>query len=88
MCSTTLTLRRVKKMINVDNTKPEDYMNDQEPDQASYTKVVMASDEFKKDQKAVYDKYMNNPNNFCEGEADPKEDTPEQMNNWLRQGGW
>ena len=68
-------------MIDVDNTKPEDYMNDQEPDQASYTKAVMASDEFKSDQhlvygvpkttKAEYDAYMANPDNFYDAEEDP-----------------
>lgn len=38
--------------------------------------------------KREYDAYMANADNFCEGDIDPKEETPEQMNNWLRQGGW
>jgi hypothetical protein len=85
-------------MINVDNTQPEEYHNDQEPDHASYTKAVMASDEFKSDQhlvygvpkttKAEYDAYMANPDNFYDAEEDPNEPTPSQMNEELRRGGW
>jgi hypothetical protein len=46
-------------MIDVDNTQPTDFHQDQEPDQASYTDKeyssrVMASDEFKRD----YDEFL------------------------------
>ncbi len=49
-------------MIDVDKTPTEDYINDQEPDQASYTKQVMDSKEYKDDMEEIdhdagYDEY-------------------------------
>ncbi len=71
-----------------------------EPDQKDYTKQVMDSEEYKAemgklDRKVVYDvpeitqkeydDYMANPNNFDhDSEPDEDEETPEQMNNFLR----
>ena len=73
-------------MIDVDNTKPEDYMHDLEPDTSSYSDdndlgILTPS-------KQEYDAYMANSDNFCEGEIDPNEPTPSQMNEELRRGGW
>ena len=83
------------KLINVDNTEPTYYMNDQEPDLQDVIDHDQGYDEYKEKRaglldisKEEYDAYMNNPENFCEGDIDPKEDTPEQMNNWLRSGGY
>ena len=63
-------------MIDIDNTQPEDYHHDQEPDRSSYANIS----------KEEYNAYMANPDNFSDEES--TDETPEQMNNWLRKGGW
>lgn len=73
------------KLIDVDNTEPTDYMNDKEPDYAEYSgdelsdccsAMIYADSDVCSDCKE-----------HC-GIQGEDEDTPEQMNNWLRQGGW
>ena len=84
------------KLIDVDNTEPADYMNDQEPDLQDVIDHDQGYDEYKEKRAGVfaeidkreYDAYMANTENFSDEEEDPNEPTPSQMNEELRRGGW
>jgi len=72
-------------MINVDDTQPEDYQGDREPDMAEY-----CSDDISDCCSAM----IYSDSDICSdckehcGIQGEDEETPEQTNEWLRQGGW
>jgi len=83
-------------MIDVDN---QDYSHEdcREPDLQDIIDNDAGYDEYKEKRAGVYpstitkkeyDAFMANPKNFTVDEESKDDMTPEQMNNWLRQGGW
>lgn len=74
----------------VDNGS-EDYEICQEPDQKAYARAVMQSEEYRRDMEElatpkVVRTYYGCPYDDCK--VSIPDDTPSEMNEWLRKGGW
>ena len=56
-------------MIDVDNTQPTDYHNDQEPDMKSYmdTKAYMESEQYARDFDNAFGNVMNQIDDLIDG---------------------